>query len=239
MEPTPEETTEQIGLVGRMLRVFYAPRETFEAVRDSRATVDWFVPTVVVALVSLVAASAVMPFAMEEGKRMMEKQMQGQEIPAEQREMMESMASAGQTAGLVMAPVSAFIGLFAIALLLLGIGKIIGAELGYSGMLVVTAYSSLINIVKAAVVTPLMVSKETLVVHTGLGLLLPDELLESFVGRALADVEIFMFWQVCIAAIGISVMGNVESRKAFIPVVVLWVIAILIFAAFAGLGPGG
>ena len=40
----------EMSVVGRMLRVFYAPSETFEAVAEQRGAVDWLVPTAVVAL---------------------------------------------------------------------------------------------------------------------------------------------------------------------------------------------
>ena len=40
----------EISVVGRMLRVFYAPSETFEAVTKQRSATDWLVPTAVVAL---------------------------------------------------------------------------------------------------------------------------------------------------------------------------------------------
>ena len=35
----------EMSVVGRMLRVFYAPSETFEAVSEQRSAADWLVPT--------------------------------------------------------------------------------------------------------------------------------------------------------------------------------------------------
>ena len=57
----------QPGLIGRMIRVFYAPRETFEAVAASRTAIDWVAPAAVSAIVAFAAAVAIMPLAMEEG----------------------------------------------------------------------------------------------------------------------------------------------------------------------------
>ena len=220
----------QIGLIGRMIRVFYAPGETFESVAASRTAIDWVAPAAVAAIVAFAAAVAVMPLAMEEGAKAIQEQMQDRELSDEQREMMEKMTGAGQTFGLVMAPVVSFVVLFVSALLLLGAARIAGAEVGYSGMLTVSAYSSLVQALKGIVVTPLMLSKKSMVVHTGLGLLLPGEMLNSFAGRFLAGIEFFTLWQVVIVAVGISALGNVQARKALVPVLVLWLIWLLIAA---------
>ncbi len=225
----------QIGLIGRMIRVFHAPRETFESVAASRTAIDWVAPAAVSAVVAFAAAVAVMPLAMEEGAKAIQEQMQGQELSDEQREMMEKMAGPGQAIGLVMAPAGSFVVLFISALLLLGAAKIAGAGIGYSGMLTVSAYSSLVQALKGIVVTPLMLSKKSMEVHTGLGLLLPAEMMNSFAGRFLAGIEIFSLWQVVIVAVGISALGNVDTRKALVPVLVLWLIWLLIAAGLGGL----
>ena len=225
----------QIGLIGRMIRVFHAPRETFEAVAASRTAIDWVAPAAVSAIVAFAAAVAIMPLAMEEGAKAIQEQMQGQEFSDEQREMMEKMAGPGQAIGLVMAPVGSFAVLFVSALVLLGAARIAGAGIGYSGVLTVSAYSSLVQALKGIVVTPLMLSKKSMEVHTGLGLLLPAEMMNSFAGRFLAGIEIFSLWQVVIVAVGISALGNVDTRKALVPVLVLWLIWLLIAAGLGGL----
>ena len=225
----------RIGLIGRMIRVFHAPGETFESVAASRTAIDWVAPAVVSAVVAFAAAVAIMPLAMEEGAKAIQEQMQDQELTEEQREMMEKLAGAGQTFGLVMAPAGSFVVLFVSALLLLGAARIAGAEIGYSGVLTVSAYSSLVQALKGIVVTPLMLSKKSMVVHTGLGLLLPGEMLNSFAGRFLAGIEFFTLWQVAIVAVGISALGNVDTRKALVPVLVLWLIWLLIAAGLGGM----
>ena len=45
-----EAPQSEISVVGRMLRVFYAPSQTFEAVAKQRSAADWLVPTAVAAL---------------------------------------------------------------------------------------------------------------------------------------------------------------------------------------------
>ena len=38
MEPTPQT---EIGLISRMIRIFYAPGETFESLARRRSAADW------------------------------------------------------------------------------------------------------------------------------------------------------------------------------------------------------
>ena len=63
----------------------------------------------------------------------------------------------------------------------------------------------------------------------------------------IAAVDLFVFWRVCLTAIGIAVIGNMPTRKAAIGVFALWIIMIFIQAGFgilgqkfgAGFNPGG
>ena len=48
---TPQTDLPQIGLIGRMLRVFHAPGEAFEALSCGHSKMDWLVPTILVAVV--------------------------------------------------------------------------------------------------------------------------------------------------------------------------------------------
>ena len=43
MEATPQTDAPEIGLVGRMTRVFYAPVETFASLARKQSTADWLV----------------------------------------------------------------------------------------------------------------------------------------------------------------------------------------------------
>ena len=84
---TPTATSE-IGVVGRLIRIFYAPGEVYESLASQRSAADWFVPTAIAALLGIVIAAATIPLATQAGLEQMQEQMQN--MPAEQREMMES-----------------------------------------------------------------------------------------------------------------------------------------------------
>ena len=83
----------EMSIVGRMLRVFYAPSETFEAVSEQRSAADWLVPTVIVAAVVICHHRARSNHTSSEvGQEAMQQQMQ--DMPAEQREMVEKFQGA-------------------------------------------------------------------------------------------------------------------------------------------------
>ena len=83
MEPTLQS---EMSVVARILRVFYAPSETFEAVSEQRSAADWLVPTALVAVVATIAALLVLPIVTEGGQEAMQ---QMKDMPAEEREMVE------------------------------------------------------------------------------------------------------------------------------------------------------
>ncbi|MEW6753431.1 MAG: hypothetical protein AB1505_20980 [Candidatus Latescibacterota bacterium] len=56
-----QERAPDLGLVGRMVRVVFAPGETFEAVRLRVGWPDWLIPTLLVVGVGVGALQLTMP----------------------------------------------------------------------------------------------------------------------------------------------------------------------------------
>ena len=232
MEATPQTDAPEIGLVGRMTRVFYAPGETFASLARKQSTADWLVPMIIGAILAVFIAQQLIPIAMMASPEM-------RDMPAEQREMVEKMMGGEEGTvmmiGMVTAPISTFVTLFAAAALLLLLVKLLGGEGTYGQMMAVYAYSSLIGILKAIVVTPLMVSKETMVIQTGLGILFSDELLQTFAGRFLSMFELFIVWQAIVASMGLAIVGKIAFGKALTGVFVVVIVLVAIGAAASGL----
>ena len=82
-----------------------------------------------------------------------------------------------------------------------------------------------------------------MIVHTGLGIFLGEEMMQTFIGRVLACINIFTQWQAIVTTIGLAVVGQIATGKAISGVLILVAIAIVIGAAFGGIGetfnPGG
>ena len=223
----------EMSVVDRILRVFYAPSETFEAVAEQRSAADWLVPTIVVAMVVFFSTYVTSPIYMAE---MME---QMQQTPTEQSDAMEGTADAILISTLIAAPVMTFVMLFIGAAIYLLVGKLLGGLLGYSQCLAIVAYTSLIAILQHIVKVPLVLAKETMNVQIGLGMFLSEEAQKSFGGALLSSIDPFIVWMVVIAGLGLSIVGQIERSRAYAGVAVITLIFLSIGAFFSTLRPGG
>ena len=231
MEPTPQS---EMSVVGRMLRVFYAPSQTFEAVAKQRSAADWLVPTVIVAMVIFVSTYLTSPIYVAEAMEQIREQ-----TPAEQRGEMEGTGDAIRISGLVAAPVMTFVMLFIGAAIYLLVGKLLGGLLGYGQCLALVAYTSLIAILQHIVKTPLVLANETMKVQIGLGMFISEEAQKSFGGALLSSIDPFVVWMVVIAGLGLSIIGQVERSRAYAGVAAVTLIFLAVGAFFSTLGSGG
>ena len=220
----------EMSVVGRILRVFYAPSETFEAVAEQRSAADWLVPTIMVAVVIFIFTYITSPIYMAE---VME------QIPAEQRGEMEGTGDAMRMGGLIAAPVMTFVMLFIGAAIYLLVGKLLGGLLGYGQCLAIVAYTSLIAIPQHIVKTPLVLANETMKVQIGLGMFLAEEAQKSFGGALLSSIDPFVVWIVVIAGLGLSIVGQVERSRAYAGVAAITLLFLAIGAFFSTRGLGG
>ena len=205
-----EQSTDEhpgTGLAGRMIRTFTAPGETFASVRERSAWLDWLAPTLIV-----VAADAA-------------------SLVAQSMDAWFDMAPA-----FLMSAANPFLTLFiAGAVLLLVANYILGGEATYGRMLAVTAYASLVSVADR-IVTGLLFLVTGTRVEIRPGLLLPDGMLDTFAGLMLAAVDVFDIWQLLLTAIGTGVMAGCSTRRALVPVLILWVVwSILLVAALSAL----
>jgi hypothetical protein len=246
-ESSPLETTasmqDDVGLVGRMVRVFYAPAETFEAVQQRHSYLDWLVPVLLVALVGAGTQYMTMPILQKmQAKAVAEmaaKQDMTPEQAANQRQVMEKMSGVTNVVTLVMVPVMTFIMLFIFAGVLLLVGRFaLGGELTYGQMLALEAYAMLITVPQNIVLTPIRQARESMMVTLGPGLLLGQDMLETYVGRVINGIDIFMIWQVVVIGIGLSILARAGLGKTMGILFSIWVLFLAGGAALRGLFPG-
>ncbi|MDE2736300.1 MAG: YIP1 family protein [Gemmatimonadota bacterium] len=223
----------EMSVVARMLRVFYAPSETFEAVAEQRSATDWLVPTVIVAAVIFVSTYLTSPIYVAEAMEQIREQ-----TPTEQPNV-EGTGDAIRISGLIAAPVMTFVMLFIGAAIYLLVGKLLGGLLGYSQCLALVAYTSLISILQHVVKTPLVLANETMDVQMGLGMFLAEEARQSFGGHLLSLIDPFVVWMVVIAGLGLSIVGQIERSRAYAGVAAITLIFLSIGAFFSTLRPGG
>jgi hypothetical protein len=243
---THDAMNEEIGLVGRMIRLFTDPAETFEAVRIRRSWHDWVIPTVLAAVVATVCAQITMPLLVEQQQVAVEKQMRANEATMtkaqieQQREIMKKMEGVTGAMTLVMTPVSVFIMLFFISGMVLLVGRfVMGGELTYGQVLACEGYISLILVLQAAVLTPIRIAKESVLIMLGPGLFFDNDALTGVAGRMLAMVDIFVLWQVILGAVALTVLTRGSFGKALGSMLGLWGVYLVIIGAITNMSAGG
>lgn len=231
MEPTPQS---EIGLVNRMIRIFYAPGETFESLARKRNAADWFVPAILNVVVVMIAAVLILPITTEFSQEIMQQRMQG--MSAEEREVVEQYQTQGimQVSTLIATPIFLLIFLFVFAACYMVMGKLLGGLLSYGQVLAIVAYAGLITIPQQVVKTLLILAKKTPVVQMGLGIFLSEEALQTFSGRLLSLIDPFVIWSVVITSLGLSIIGQLDRSKAYAGVGVITLIWLSLSSALGG-----
>ena len=230
-DATETGQAEEMGIGKRMVGVFVSPGATFESVRSRVGTADWLVPLILVAIVTVIIVYLVTPIEMAKKRANM----------AQAEVNMEDMQTIGMIAGMISAPVGVAVMLFLTsAILLVLVRFILGGETTYKHVLSVNSLSFLVGIPGAIVTVPLMLAKESASIQVGLGLLLPDAMVETFLGRLLMNVNFFSIWQSALVGIGLGIVSGISTKKAVIGVFVLFILYVIGSAAlqtmFAGLG---
>jgi len=231
-----------MSFVKRLMNVFYAPSETFEAFVARRDWKDLWIPLIILALAGLVASvileDLTIDYRLDNLERVIEN---SNRIPAERKEeflnqQYEKTVNPSPTA-IVLGYATAILAtparvlFFALVIFMIG-NFIFGGEAKYLDLLILSGYVYLINILELLVKIPLMLSKWDMEVSTGLGLLGIGEF-GDFIYHFLAGVDVFAFWRVILFAIGMSVIYKKPTGPFLLAITTVWII---ILAISAGLG---
>lgn len=213
----------------RMLKVFYKPIQTFRSIAEDCSKADWLLPTVTLAILNLSSNWFVRPIVEPARDAIIESQLL--HLPVEQKESVLDIRNTARTIGFLLSPILYFFLLFAVGTVLFGLNRLLSGVASYEQVIAIYAYSSLIDAVKLLVITPIIISENTLDVHIGFGLLLGKQLSQTFIGHIIYNIGLFDIWQVLVISIGLAVIGQMKKRKTLGTVLGLWFIW-LIFNAF-------
>lgn len=119
------------------------------------------------------------------------------------------------------------------ALMALVIGNFIfGGQASYGTIFGITAWSYLVSILELIVKIPLMLTKWTMEIYTGLGLLNLGAK-GGFVNTFFAGIDLFALWRIVLIAIGLGVIYKKGTGKYMGALLVLWFVLLLITAGIA------
>jgi hypothetical protein len=238
--PGPEQPPLSEG--ARLINTFVAPTKTFN---DINRKASWFVPWLLMAIVSLAVAFAIgqkIGWAQmnENQMRMQPKRAEQMEkMPPDQRARAERIGVVITQAFTYAVPVLRLIFLAIVAgVLFLSFNFGAGADLKFGKTLAVVMYASLPEIIRAILV----------IIFLYAGLVQPDQFIpQNPIGTNLgvffkpgspmyalgSSVDIFGIWVCSLAAIGITCISRVKRGTAFAIVFGWYVLLALVGAGFA------
>jgi len=226
-------TTGEMSTMQKIIGIYTAPRQTFEAI-DQNPT--WFVPFIIGVVFFLIFQFLTIDIQMDYRVEMMS----AREMSQEQLDMAESqMQGPLKYIGFIVGPVFWLILLVIIAALFYMAGNLmIGGDTSFKKVFAVVAWTALIGVVSFIIMTLLILSKGTMHgVALDLSILLDTPAIgeeKSVLYRLLSKFDIFVIWEMILYIIGLSVTYKSTVQKAAVPVLGLWAIWIIISVAFGG-----
>ena len=212
----PSFTTgyENLSLGDRLARVVYAPRTSFEAVRDGPTSQDWLLPVLLMSLVWIGSNYATLSVTADPGLPAMQERLNG--LPEEQRQQaLQNLETWREHGWMTLPLVNGFSTVVCVGLAMLAVGRwALRADVSLRQMLTLKGYAAVIVAIEKVVSTPLMLIAQKPFIHLGPGAFVGKEAAGTFMGKLLIGVNLFDLWQVFVIGTGLSVMAQVPVRRA-------------------------
>ena len=222
---------EDLSLADRLARVVYAPRTSFEAVRDDPTSQDWLLPVMLMCLIWIGSNYATLSVTADPGLPAMQDRLNG--LPEEQRqEALQNLETWREHGWMTLPLVDGFSTVVCVGLVMLAVGRwILRAEVSLRQMLTLKGYAAVIVAIEKIMSTPLMLLAQKPFVHLGPGVFVGEEAAGTFFGKLLIGANLFDLWQVFVIGTGLSVMAQVSAKRGLATVLFLWVFWLAMGAA--------
>lgn len=218
--------TESLDLTGRLLRVFYAPRQSFAALGEDPDWLDWLVPVAVVCLVGIFSHFLTRDIVYDPEAPFNKEYLQS--LTEEKRQEFLGNLAEDREKAWKRVVVGTFSSLVLVGTILWLLARLVfSREASYRSLLVVKGYASLIIAAEWVVRTLLILAWQTPVIHTGPGALVPETMARSFAGQTLLAISFFDIWQAVVLGLGLAVVARVPVKKAVFAVLALWLFLVM------------
>ncbi len=220
-----------------LINIFSAPTEAFESLNEKPT---WLIPL----LLGIVFAIGFQYLTLDINAEYQIKTLEARDIPEAQFEAAKSQMSGGMKyIGIILTPIfiPLFWALFAVLLLLFS-KMTISEGINFKKAFSIVSWSSMVTLLSTILLTFLIVSKGTPHgVALDLSALLQTPAIgetKSLLYRLFVKIDPFILWQMFLWALGLSVIGKVDIKKAAIPVASLWLLWVVISVAIGSLLSG-
>jgi hypothetical protein len=239
-----ETAQQEPGPVARFVGVFTSPSATFASIAR-RPRKDWLLPAGLILVLALAGALLIPPKidADAEADRMISKLEEQREIPADQEEAIrERYASGVKGAGRFFGLLGALLPLVVVPGLYHGIAAAFGKQTTYGRVLTAYGFVQAVQVVKGLLLLGVASAKETIaireiptLVKSSVGAFLPESTPAALRSIA-ASIDVFEIWALALGVIALTKVTRFKTGGAAVVVVGLWVLYVLLGAAFATVG---
>jgi hypothetical protein len=231
-----------MSTLSNIINTYLAPAKVFEAVKDfniKKALIPLLILAVVGVITYLPVQDLVAEFEYEKTVSYIENlDRLTDEQKVEQVEKIDERMSGPNYMGWIFSFLGNPIVVFFMALLALIVGNtFMGGSAKYGQLVNITAWAYMISILENIVKIPLMLSKWSLEVYTGLGVLGIGEK-GSFINSLFAGIDIFAIWRIVLIAIGMGIIYNKKTKPYMIAMLIAWFVLRLISAGFSSFSGG-
>ena len=226
-----------MSILSNVINVYIAPDKVFKAVKDFNFK-KALIPLLILAVVGVISFWAIQDLATEVGyDAAVERIESSSRIADDQKEeiiaKMDERMSGPNYMGWIFSFLGNPIAVFFMALVALIVGNtFMGGSIKYGQLVNITAWAYMVAILEAIVKIPLMLSKWSLEVYTGLGVLGIGEK-GSFINSLFAGIDIFAIWRIVLIAIGMGIIYNKKTKPYIVAMIITWFVLRLIGAGFS------
>lgn len=226
-----------MSILSNVINVYIAPDKVFKAVKDFNFK-KALIPLLILAVVGVISFWAIQDLATEVGyDAAVERIESSSRIADDQKEeiiaKMDERMSGPNYMGWIFSFLGNPIAVFFMALVALIVGNtFMGGSAKYGQLVNITAWAYMVAILEAIVKIPLMLSKWSLEVYTGLGVLGIGEK-GSFINSLFAGIDIFAIWRIVLIAIGMGIIYNKKTKPYIVAMIIAWFLLRLIGAGFS------
>lgn len=226
-----------MSILSNVINTYTAPDKVFKAVKDFNFK-KALIPLLILAVVGVISFWIIQDLATEAGyDAAIERIESSSRIADDQKEeiiaKMDERMSGPNYMGWIFSFLGNPIAVFFMALVALIVGNtFMGGSAKYGQLVNITAWAYMVAILEAIVKIPLMLSKWSLEVYTGLGVLGIGEK-GSFINSLFAGIDIFAIWRIVLIAIGMGIIYNKKTKPYIVAMIITWFVLRLIGAGFS------
>jgi hypothetical protein len=112
--------------------------------------------------------------------------------------------------------------------------QLLGGTVNYVGIFSIFAFTTLISVLNMLFKLPLILLKGTTNIQTSLAVVVPTYDSTSALFRLLSRFDLFLFWELTLICLGVTIFSKVSMRKVIGLILGVWIFITIIYVLLGG-----